>query len=939
MLARLTRFFDLRPGETLPVLLCFLYVAIIVASFLLAKSIRNALFLSELGPYQLVYVYVGVPLVLSVWVPLYTRIVQRHGQRAVITGSLIGFALTVVLFWYVFTFHRMGALSAVFFVWVNCFAVIAPVQAWTFATSVFDTRQAKRVFGLIGSGASLGAIAGGGLAMLLARPFGGAINLLLLLAALIGLAAAVINVAWAVLPGRPTGPGRARTAAPYIQTLRLIAGSGYLRLLAAVVFLVAVATLAVGFQFSLAASALHPGDATRLTEFFGRFNFALGIVAFGVQLLLTGPTLRRFGVGFTIVLLPLALGAGSFLIVLFPVLWAVLLTTGLDQSIRFSLDKATYELLYLPLASGVRGRVKVTIDTIVSRLGDGVGGVLLGLATQGFLGLPGLGLGLRGIAALNLLVIGAWCLGAVALRRGYVSAIRESILQHRLDTERSSAPLLERSAAEIVEAKLRTGDHDEIRYALGLLEIQQRQSIVGSLHALLTHPAADIRRRALSILSAANDRSVRGDAERLLLDEDLETRTEALLYLSRHAGVDPLERVRELGDVSGFSIRSGIVAFLVRPGPGQNLDAAGLLLEAMVREPDPDGTPARLEAARLLALAPGHFAALWRALLADPNPEVARVAIASAGRSGQTTLAGDLIERLGNPELAAEATDALASFGDAAVEPLARRLLDDECASDARREIPGVLLRIGSPAAQRALLDGLVQGDAALRFRMIASLNKLRQLRPDLALDPQVVEMLLAAEITGHYRSHQVLASLEPRLRPRDPVVVALRRSMEQEVERIFRLMDLLLPGYDLQSAYVGLRSDDQAVRANALEFLDNVLSPGLRALLVPLLDSQTGLAERVELANRFVGAPVESVEQAVGTLLASDDAWLRSSAAYAAGALGLVTLERQLARAAHDPDPQLRDAARTARQRLAGTGAEPATEPAWLGDETMGVG
>jgi ATP:ADP antiporter, AAA family len=708
-----------------------------------------------------------------------------------------------------------------------------------------------------------------------------------------------------------------------------------------VVFLVAIATLWVGFQFSLAADALHPGDANRLTEFFGRFNFALGIVAFAVQLLLTGPTLRRFGVGFTIVLLPVALGFGSALIVLFPVLWAVLLTTGFDQSIRFSLDKATYELLYLPLSPAVRARVKVTIDTIVSRLGDGVGGVLLGLATQGFLGLPGFGLGLRGLAALNLVVIGAWFLVAVALRRGYVNTIRESILQHRLDTEQGSAPLLERSAAEIVEAKLRTGDPAEIRYALGLLEIQQRQSTVESLRGLLTHPAADIRRRALSILSAAGDRSIRGDAERLLLDEDLETRTEALLYLSRHAGVDPLERVRELSDVAGYSIRSGMVAFLVRPGPTQNLDAAGLLLEAMVRELGPDGVRARLEAARLLALAPGQFTALWRVLLADSNPDVARAAMASAGRCGELALAGDLIERLGNPELARDAADALASFGDAAVAPLAERLLDPGFPADARREIPGVLLRLGSPAAQRALLDGLLQSDSALRFRMIASLNKLRQLRPDLALEAHVVEMLLAAEITGHYRSHQVLASLRRRLQPEDPVITALQGSMEQEVERIFRLLDLLLPGHDLQSAYVGLRSSNPAVRANALEFLDNILSPGLRTLLVPLLDGQVDLAARVELADQFVGAPVETVEQAVVALLASDDVWLRSSAAHAAGALGLVALEPALARVADDPDPQLREAVRMARQRLTASGGEgqPAAEAAWQRDETMGVG
>ncbi len=52
----------------------------------------------------------------------------------------------------------------------------------------------------------------------------------------------------------------------------------------------------------------------------------------------------------------------------------------------------------------------------------------------------------------------------------------------------------------------------------------------------------------------------------------------------------------------------------------------------------------------------------------------------------------------------------------------------------------------------------------------------------------------------------------------------AMERAMEQELDRIFRLMGLLLPHVGLHDAYVGLRSKDDLVRANALELLDNVL-------------------------------------------------------------------------------------------------------------------
>ena len=72
----------------------------------------------------------------------------------------------------------------------------------------------------------------------------------------------------------------------------------------------------------------------------------------------------------------------------------------------------------------------------------------------------------------------------------------------------------------------------------------------------------------------------------------------------------------------------------------------------------------------------------------------------------------------------------------------------------------------------------------------------------------------------GHYRSYQILGSLGNHL---DDL---LRQSMALEVERIFRLMKLLFPIIDLQNAYKGIQSSDHATHADALEFLENTLSP-----------------------------------------------------------------------------------------------------------------
>ena len=920
MLPRLRRFLEIRPGEGLPVLLTFLYVWIVVASFLLAKPIRSGLFLGQHDAYDLVYVYAAVPLVLTLFVPLYTRVAARFGARSVTVLTLVGFSLNVLLFWYLFRFQSFRRLPDIFYVWVSCYGIIAPVQAWSFANSLFDTRQAKRLFGLIGAGASLGAITAGVLARVLVEPVGGTVNLLLVLALLIASAAAIVLTA--NLRIRRAGLNRRRrtVSRPFSATWGQIVSSPYLRLLAGIVFAVAIATQWTSLQLGVVAKDHFAGSSTDITEFYGLFSFTTGVCSFLVQLLITGRVLRNWGVSAAILALPLAMATGNFFILLAPAFWSVLLTNGLDQGFRFSVDKAAYELLYLPIPSGDRASVKNAIDIFVNRVADAFGAVMLGLLTQGFFLLPGLGLDMRGMAAVNLVTISIWLVLAWRVRSEYVRTIQDSIHRHRLDTQRGTAAVTERSAAAVLVAKLTAADLSEVRYALDLIEGQQTRKWHPALRTLLTHPDAEIRRRSLAALSATGDDSIAERVPAMLRDPDVGVRTEALLYLSRESGIDPLRQIEELGEFQDFSIRAGAAAFLAAPGPAQNLEAARLMMEGMARSGGPEGQRDRAEAARLIgAIQEGTFLDLLPPLIGDEDIDVARQAIRAAQRLVRENFAPDLILALGRPELAEEAADALARLGDTVVATISDALRSEEVSVEVRRELPSVLLRIGTAEAEQTLVASLLESDGTIRHRIIASLNKLRAVRPDIHIDPTVVELLLAAEIAGHYRSYQVLGPLRTQLKEGDPVIQALRHAMEQELERIFRLMALLLPQAGLHDAYVGVRSSNVTVRANALEFLDNVLKPELRHVLVPMLDAQVTVEERIEIANRLVGAPLETPDQAVATLLDSEDPWLRSCAIQAVGRLRLGGLVPQLKKYEAAPDPLVRDAVVAARASLAG--------------------
>ena len=918
------RLLNLQRGDLARGALLFSYLFLVMGSYIVARVSRDALFLDQFKAVQLPFADLAIAALVGFVVSGYLVLGRRLGLRNLLAGSLLFFASNTLVFWYLSHYYRLPWLYPAIYVWVGIFGVLAPAQVWTLSNYVLTTREAKRVFGLIGSGSIAGAILGGKFANLVAPRYGTE-SLLLAMTVALTICAGLVMLIWRrkladSAPEENDSTTRQDNVATLRASLRLLWASPYLRSIATLILIASVVTSVAGWQFKALSKMFIPGK-NELAAFFGDFYFYAGIAGLLVQILVTSRLLRRFGLGTALFVVPVAMLLGSAGVVVWGMvtLWAAIgLRSGINV-FQDSIDKPTVELLYLPVASDIKNQVKSFIDTVIWRFGDGLAAVgVLAFATT-------LGWSATQISWLNMIFIAAWFVAAFVARRQYVATLRDSIHQHRLDCERASTPILDRSTLELFAAQLRPADPKELLYALSLFEVGKQQAAHPAVRELLHHPDAAVRQKALSILAGARDRTVLPQVEKLLQDPSLEVRTEALLYLCHQTHIDPLACIQELGNFADFSIRSAVVAFLARPGETQNLDTARLMLDAMVNEPGPEGQRTRLEAARLIAGLPDDFDPQLRCLLADEDPEVARQAIRAVGQLNKRRLVLQVLDRLGDARLSADVAETLAKFGDRIVGTLRDHLADDAVSLQVRREIPGVLAQIGTHAAGAALMENLLQADAMLRFRILSALNKLRQSHPEIAVDVQMVETVLAAEIMGHYRSYQILGTVAgPSSAPaardadEDPVARALRESMNQEVERIFRLLLLLYPQYDFHSAHVGLQSQSPKVHANALEFLDNVLKPSLRSVLVPLLDGDISVEERVQLANRMVGAKVETREDAVAALVGSDDPWLKSCGAYAVGTLGLKSLEHFLDECLTHPDPLLRETARWAKLRLA---------------------
>ena len=308
----------------------------------------------------------------------------------------------------------------------------------------------------------------------------------------------------------------------------------------------------------------------------------------------------------------------------FGTLAAVVTLRGLDQVLRYSIDRPTVELLYLPLPPEHTFQVKAFIDTVIWRLGDGLAAFTIIVFGFALAWTP------RQVTWVNLTLLAGWLVAAWVAQRLYVANLEESIHTHRLNTEQASAPMLDRAATDLLASRLQSTDVEQILYALSQFGAAQGGAAHPAVRELLAHPHPDVRRMAVELLDHAGDLTVIPAVERLLYDTELPVRTSALLFVAHHAHIDPLERIEQLGDFEDFSIRSAMVSFLAQPGPTENLEAAGVIFNTMVEDPD---VRTREEAARLLLQLPDSFGVgAVEQLLQSPDDRVVRLALASVTR-------------------------------------------------------------------------------------------------------------------------------------------------------------------------------------------------------------------------------------------------------------------------------------------------------------------
>jgi AAA family ATP:ADP antiporter len=912
MINRIGRILSVRRDEAGPAALLFFYLFIVMGAYLMGQAVGDALFLQEF-PKQLPYAMIGSALMAGAFVAVYSRLSTRMRLESLIIASLMFFSLSFVSFWFLTQFHIKWVYWLVL-VWVYTAGAICPMMGWTLANYTMTSREARRLFGYIGAGALLGGAIFSFTTADMVRlghlhPQTALLAVGAMLAACAGLVRLLFRSAGTRLASLSQSPAAGRGAPQsFGESSKLIHGSRYLLMLTALIALGCFATCILGYQFKLIANSAYAGNTEGLAAFFCRFNGYMGLAAFVFQLALTPMLLSTFGIRVTLFVTPTALMATSLGVLVAPSLVMATILRGSHYMLRFSLDKSSTELLYVPVSPDVRSQVKSFIDSFIYRSADGVAGLILLLFTDVLRFSP------SQVSLINLVALASWLYVANQVRHEYLNVLRQAIERRTLDPERTAAQVLDSTTIEVLAHALERGGEQQLMYGMSLFEMSRQIGWHPALRHLLEHRSPAVRQQALRLLGDAGDREIVPWVEKALGDESLEVRAEALRYLVVHAGRDPLTLLKAEIDLPAYVIQGAVVAYLARGTEHDYSSAVRLILESMLAHTGPGSVPARCEAARVLGLIPppSELHDRLRGLLHDSNLEVVEQALLSAGKARIRELLPAVIEKTGQPRLVAAARAALIQYDLRAVGMLESYLNDETVPLPVRKQIPATLACIAAAESASALAHSLVQRDPGLRFEVLKALNKLRDRDPSLIPHDVDYSNLVNVELIGYYRSFQILSALEkeagdePTHSSERLLRRAFREHMEQELESIFRLMALTYSPRDIKNAFFGLASNQRRLQANALELLEHLLQPELFRRLASVLDPEAEPQQRLAFARRLCNTEVGSRNEALLILLHAEDCWMRACALYVIGGLRLRDLATELTRVPCDSEPLL---------------------------------
>jgi AAA family ATP:ADP antiporter len=405
----------IEPTEMKAVLLSMLYFFFLFGSYSIVKPVRDAMG-TVYGMSHIQELFTGTFLASFLFAPLYSGLAARI-RLSTFLPWVYGFvAITILLFYALFQFsaHDRG-VAAAFYIWVSTFNILIISVFWTFMADIFSRTQAKRLFGFVAAGGTLGGIAGPAIATFLVKGLGNN-NLMLISAAGFMLTAWLVTLLAkekqkllaAGAEAQTTTLDRKLAGNPF-DGFKLLLRSPYLLLLALFLLLMTWISTIVYIQLGdLITKAF--ADRNARTQAYAMIDLSVNCIALFLQLFGTGRIISRFGVTTGLLVNPVVMVIAFLTVAFSPVLLVLASIQIIRRVAEYAVAKPTREMLFTVVDQESKYKAKNVIDTVVYRFGD------VSSAWVSSVILPH---GVAGLAIFGVIVSAVWFPVAYVLGRRY----------------------------------------------------------------------------------------------------------------------------------------------------------------------------------------------------------------------------------------------------------------------------------------------------------------------------------------------------------------------------------------------------------------------------------------------------------------------------------------------------------------------------------------
>jgi AAA family ATP:ADP antiporter len=389
------KLFDIRREEVPALAWAFCYFFFLLCAYYVLRPVRDEMGIQG-GLHNIQWLWTGTFVGMLIVTPLFGWITSRWPRRTFLPVVYLFFIANLVLFYFAMLSESLDKqwVAASFFIWLSVFNYFVVSVFWSFMTDIFDSTAAKRLFGAISAGGSIGAMTGPIITATLVKQVG-IPNLLLISAALMGCAiVCVVGLGrWArnaSQDSRNKDADEKAMGGSVLDGIRLAARSPYLLSICGYMFLLqALGTFFYLEQVRIMAETIS--SSAERTQLFAQLDLAVNTLTLFTQLFATGALLKRFGVVVCLSIVPALCIVTLGVTAIWPTLMVISIGTVLRRACEFAVGKPAREILFTVVSRAERYKSKNFIDTVVTRGADVV-------STWSNSGMRGLGLGASQIA-------------------------------------------------------------------------------------------------------------------------------------------------------------------------------------------------------------------------------------------------------------------------------------------------------------------------------------------------------------------------------------------------------------------------------------------------------------------------------------------------------------------------------------------------------------